>query len=118
MIKFDFKIDTKDLEDIAKGYEEETTIEYGYFDKKPRKKAVNGTKSLGKSLSGRKVGATSTTDTVELNKTCDEGVPGASGLAFWKCNCDNKLIDCAFETSQPNYTLCQSEELINITQSV
>ena len=61
---------------------------------------------------------TYTTDTVELNKTCDEGVPGASGLAFWKCNCDDKLVDCAFETSQPNYTLCESSELINITESV
>jgi len=61
---------------------------------------------------------TYTPETTELSKNCSEGVPYASGLSFWKCNCDNKLIDCAFETSQPNYTLCQSEELINITQSV
>lgn len=61
---------------------------------------------------------TFTTETTELSKNCSEGVPDALGLAFWKCNCENKLIDCAFETSQPNFTLCQSSGLINITESV
>jgi len=61
---------------------------------------------------------TDTAETIELSKNCSEGVPYAMGIAFWKCNCDNKLIDCAFEKRQPNYTLCQSSELLNITQSV
>ena len=56
--------------------------------------------------------------TEKLNKTCDEGVPGASGISFWTCNCNNSTAECAFETSQPDFSACKSKELETIIESV
>jgi hypothetical protein len=56
MINIKFKIDPKELMDIAKGMEKDLYMEYGYFKDHTLNEPGKGLKSLGKGIKAKEVG--------------------------------------------------------------
>jgi len=58
-----------------------------------------------------------TTNQLEtMEKNCSEGVIEATGKSYWTCGYENGQYK--FINSQPDYSQCQSRELIEIINSV